>query len=130
MKKIITFLCFSFFMWSQAFAVAPTNPSSNLFFLTTEGNSLSFGWTNGNGAKRIVIARKDNPVTAMPVNGVDYFGSSIFGSGNELSTGQFVIYNGSGSSATITNLVSGSVYYFAIIEYNGTGFSTEYLTTS
>jgi hypothetical protein len=38
-----------------------------------------------------------------------------------------VVYNGSGSSVTPTGLSSGTIYYFAVIEFNGTGTETKYL---
>ncbi|HYF32154.1 MAG TPA: T9SS type A sorting domain-containing protein [Chitinophagaceae bacterium] len=137
-SKLYTYvvLIFSFLQTSSLFAtpgtsyVVPTNPSTNLTFGSIEGNSLSFSWTPGNGANRIVIARKDNPVTAIPVNGTDYFANGTFGSGNEISTGQFVVYKGNGSTFGMTGLIPNSTYHIAIFEFNGSGFSTEYLTAA
>jgi predicted heme/steroid binding protein len=132
MKKLSTIIYTALLMLSSivASATTPTIASSNVFFQTTEGNSFSMTWTNGNGAKRIVIARKDLAVTAQPTNGVDYLASTTFGLGNELSTGQFVVFDGNGNTTSINGLQPSSIYHFTIFEYNGSGFSTEYLTAS
>jgi hypothetical protein len=112
---------------SIARAAAPTTASTNLTYSSIEGNSMTLGWTIGNGAKRIIIGRKDSPVTAVPANGVDYIANATFGLGNEVSAGQFVLYDNTGSLSAITGLLPGSTYYFAVFEYNGSGFTTEYL---
>lgn len=109
--------------------MAPDQMASNLQATGTDGNKMQIKWTNGNGSRRIVIARKDQPVSAIPQNGTDYAASSTFGLGNELKEGEFVVYNGNGNYANISGLLSSSLYYFAVFEYNGTGASIEFLTT-
>src|SRR6185503_4146895 len=63
-------------------APQPTVPATSLNFTGVDGGSLRANWTVGNGQRRIVIARPSNPVTALPVNGVDYNASAAFGSGD------------------------------------------------
>ena len=65
----------------------------------------------------------------MPANGVSYNANTVFGAGNEVSTGEFVVYNSNGSATTVSNLQSNTQYHFAIFEYNGTGAAIEYLKT-
>ncbi len=115
---------------AAARAAAPTTAATNLSFSSIEGNSMGLSWSSGNGARRIIIARQGAPVTAIPANGIDYIANSTFGLGNELGTGEFVIYNGSGSIGSLNGLNPGTTYYISIFEYNGSGFSTEYLTSS
>ncbi|HMK03993.1 MAG TPA: fibronectin type III domain-containing protein, partial [Ferruginibacter sp.] len=110
--------------------IAPTTPSTNLTFPSIDGDRIFLQWSAGNGARRIVIAKKTSVVTAFPVNGTDYNASASFGAGNEIAPGEFVVYNGTGSSFTTTTLSANTTYYFAIFEYNGTGTTTEYLLTS
>jgi hypothetical protein len=129
MKQIFTFLLFSFAL-INSYATTTTNPSTNLTSGTIEGNSITFAWTSGNGANRLIIARKDNPVTALPVNGTDYIANNIFGLGNEISTGQFVVYNGGRSSFNLSGLIPNSTYPIAIFEFTGSGFTIEYLTAA
>ncbi len=127
MKKFFTLIVLAAAA-STCFATAPTTPSSNLIVTNIEGNNISFSWMSGNGANRLIIARKDNPVTAQPVNGTDYIANNTFGLGNEISAGQFVVYKGNGTSFNLNGLVPNSTYHIAIFEFNGTDFSTEYLT--
>lgn len=129
MKRIFTLLV-SLTALLKSFAITPTTPSTNLTSTGVEGNSITFSWTFGNGANRLIIARLGSPVTALPVNGIDYIANNTFGLGNEISTGQFVVYKGSNSSFGLNGLIPSSTYYIAIFEFNGTGFSTEYLTAA
>ena len=129
MKWIFTFL-YSLVVLLNSNATTPTTPSTNLISSNVEGNSITFSWTNGNGASRLVIARPGSPVTAMPVNGIDYIANNTFGLGNEISTGQFVVYKGAGSNFGMTGLIPNTTYHIAVFEFNGTGFSTEYLTAA
>jgi hypothetical protein len=65
LKQLFTFIISCFTLLSS-YAAAPTNPSTNLTVSFIEGNAMTINWTIGNGAYRIIIARKDNPVTAFP----------------------------------------------------------------
>ena len=68
-------------------------------------------------------------VTATPRQ-IEYTANSSFGDGQEISTGEFVVYNGSGSiSRTLTNLNPNTTYHFKVFEYNGSGTDTYYLKT-
>lgn len=129
MKQVFTLILILVFI-NSSFGTTPTTPSTNLNSSNIEGNSITFSWTNGNGANRLIIARKDNPVTALPVNGIDYIANSTFGLGNEISTGQFVVFKGPGNSFTLSGLIPATTYHIAIFEFNGSGFSTEYLTAA
>src|SRR5690606_25363274 len=76
-------------------AQAPTVPSSNLTISNVDGNRFYVSFTRGDGAKRIIVA-SSQPVTAIPQNGTDYMADD-FGEGNEIASGQFVVYEGTGS---------------------------------
>ncbi len=103
---------------------APTNP----VFTNVTYQSLTLGWTPGNGTRTLIIASKDNAPNSLP----DYFdfgnsASSVFGSGTAIGNG-FIVYNGTANSANITNLSPSSQYYFHIYEFNiiYTEFSYDY----
>ncbi|MEL0457548.1 hypothetical protein WJN01_15010, partial [Flavobacteriaceae bacterium SZ-1-7] len=118
-------LC-SFLGYSQA----PTTPSTNFSVVETDGNRIRVSFTPGDGAKRIIVAKALSPVTAIPTDGADYT-AGAFGLGNELAQGEFVVYDGTGYSYLyIEGLIPETTYYFKIFEYNGTDFTTEYLTSS
>lgn len=132
MKQLFTFfllLCtVQIFAAPKPFA-APTTAPTNFTATTTDGDRINLSWTSGNGGKRIVIARKDAATTFIPANGVNYGGSLVFGAGNEVAPGEFVVYNGSANSATVSGLQASTNYHFAVFEYNGTGAGIEFLTT-
>ncbi len=107
---------------------APTVNANEASFSVTDGNKLTFNWNNGNGAKRMVVARQGSAVTFNPTNGVDYTANASFGSGSDLGSGQYVVYNGNAASnVTVTNLLPSTIYHFTVFEYNGTGVNTSYL---
>jgi hypothetical protein len=110
----------------------PTTAATLPSFPTIEGNSIRFDWTAGNGARRIVIARKGAPVSTMPADASIYTASTVMGSGTEMGNGlsEYVVYNNTGNSVTVTNLDPASTYYFAVVEYNNTNSSPDYLTNS
>lgn len=111
-------------------AAQPTIASSAITFLQVEGNAMRLSWTNGSGARRIVVARAGSAVTAIPTNGIDYTSSPAFGNGDDLGSGQFVVFDGTASFFDINSLLSNTTYHFAIFEYDGTGTGTAYMTSS
>lgn len=109
----------------------PTTPSRDAGFPTVEGNSIRFDWTKGDGAQRIVIARKGSPVTTLPQDGVIYSADAQYKAGTEMSlgSGEFVVYNNTGTTVTITGLEKATTYHFAVFEYNLKNGVPDYLTT-
>ena len=132
MNKIFTLallLCsFQLFASDKNFA-APTQAPKDFKVSITDGDRLSLSWTIGNGSRRLIIARKAAPVTFFPSNGVSYNASQTFGNGNEVNTGEFVVYNDASNSASVIGLQPNTQYHFAIFEYSGSGSSIEYNTT-
>jgi len=128
MKLFYTAL--SFFVSLQLSATAPTIPSSDLYFGAVDGGYFNLGWTPGNGARRIIIGKAGSDVTFSPQNGVDYSENTVFGSGQQVAPGEFVIYDHFSSSFYLTGLSAATHYFFKIFEYNGTGAGIEYLTNT
>ena len=130
MKKLILSFLFLLFVILLVDAQAPTTPSTNLTFNNIDGNRVRLSFTKGDGVNRIIIAKADSPVTALPSDGVDYI-PGAFGSGNEISPGEFVVYEGTGyNNISITGLNHTTTYHFRIIEFNGGNSTTQYLTSS
>src|SRR5690606_5606246 len=75
-----------------------------------------------------IIVASSQPVTAIPQNGTDYMADD-FGEGNEIASGQFVVYEGTGSGTWLYGFNHSTTYYLRIYEFNGTDFSTVYLTS-
>lgn len=107
----------------------PTVQASAVQFSSVLLNSLTLNWTNGNGARRVIVARAGAAVNHDPVDGIDYTASTVFGSGSEtaIGTGNYVVYNNNGSGPIVlTGLLPSTNYYFKVYEYNGTGSSSNY----
>ncbi len=98
----------------------PSNQASNFSVSSVGDNTATVNWTRGNGDKVLVIAKQNSAVDTDPTSGNSYTANTTFGSGSELGTGNFVVYNGTGNSVSISGLSKGTSYYFAVYEYNTT----------
>jgi len=96
----------------------PTTQATSFTSSVLEDNTLTAGWTRGNGNAVIVLARAGSAVNLYPTNGINYTADNSFGSGTQIGTGNFVVYNGTGSSVNLTELIAGTTYHFAVYEYN------------
>ncbi|MCF6184930.1 MAG: T9SS type A sorting domain-containing protein, partial [Bacteroidales bacterium] len=98
----------------------PTTQASS-FSATPSTTSINVGWTGGNGDAVLVVARDGSAVNQDPADGTTYTANAAFASGTQIGTGNYVVYNGTGTSVNVTGLTSGNTYYFAIYEYSSTG---------
>jgi hypothetical protein len=107
---------------------APTQHASNIVFSAITNVQMTMSWDNGNGANRIVVARQGSAITAVPIDGTTYVANAAFGSGDTITNGEFVVFNDSGTTVTVTALSPGTTYYFTIFEYNGSDGGINYYT--
>jgi hypothetical protein len=117
-------------IWGGAGALEPTVTASNFVLKSNTTTTALLSWKSGNGQKRLVLARASAPVNALPLDSNMYTANAIFGSGSQIGSGNFVVYNGMGSSIDISGLNQNLSYYFTVIEYNGTGKSINYLSST
>jgi len=96
----------------------PTQNSSDLIFSGDNSSSLTVSWNPGTGDKRVLIASESSPVTSFPLDGVDYTASAVFGQGEDMGNGTFVVYNGDGNSVSLTGLNPASTYHFKLFDYH------------
>lgn len=91
--------------------------------------SVTIDWTNGNGDNVIVVI-STGAIGSTPADGTAYTGSTTYGGGETIGANQFVVYNGSGTSVTVTGLAIGTTYNYAIFGYDGVQADCEenYLT--
>ena len=110
---------------------APTTNSSTLSTSGEDCNTTTLTWTNGNGANRLVVLSTSS-VVSIPTNQTEYTASAAYGSGELLNTNEYCVFNSSGNSVTLTNLLEGTTYFYSIFEYNGTSSNCDesYLTSS
>ena len=111
-------------------ATVPTVAASAPVVSAVDGNKFNFKWTNGNGAGRMVVMRAGNPVNFTPASATSYTANAAFGTGTNLGNDQYVVYNGTSNSVSITNLLPATTYYLTVFEYNGTGSLLRYLTST
>ncbi|MCB0401570.1 MAG: lamin tail domain-containing protein [Flavobacteriales bacterium] len=109
----------------------PTTNASTMVFSNMACFSMDLSWTSGNGANRIVVASAA-PITGTPSDQTLYIANATFGLGSTIAANEYVVYNGSGNSVSVSGLSSSTMYYFAVFEYNGTTANCDenYLITS
>jgi hypothetical protein len=110
--------------------LAPTTAASNVTVGSTKSTSATISWTNGDGARRLVLVKAASPVDANPVDDGGFNPNPTFGSGSEVGTGNFVVYGGSGNSATISGLTAETTYHVSVFEINGVPGQEKVLTTT
>lgn len=111
-------------------ATAPTINSSEMSFTAISENSFAVNFIKGNGSERLIIAKKGSATTQTPVDATTYTADNNFGNGSDLGAGNYVVYKGSANNFTLSNLLTSTSYYLSVYEYNGTGESTRFLTTT
>lgn len=110
--------------------LVPTTQSSSLVVSDIESAAASVTWTAGNGEGRIILAKAVTGVNSNPVDGTEYAASNTFGTGSEIGTGNFVVYDGTGNSLNLSGLTPGTTYYARAYEYNGSGTNIKYYTAT
>ncbi len=131
MKKII-FLVFLFFAALNVLGqdkdtddikapplpcTTPTTQANNFAASAAGSKSINLSWTRGDGDDVIILAHESAAVDADPVSGNSYTANSVFGSGSQIGTGNYVVYIGTATSTTVTGLKSNTSYYFSIYEF-------------
>jgi hypothetical protein len=97
----------------------PTVQASSVAVSGLTNTTANVSWTNGNGAGRIVVARPTGSPAVDPTNNIMYQASSSFSFGSATGPDNFVVYNGTGTSVTVSNLALATNYTFTVYEYNG-----------
>lgn len=105
---------------------SPGESASALVFSAVEAQSVELSWSNGDGDKRIVLARRGAPVEVFPLDGTDYESNPVFGMGSPLGEDTYAVYNGDGSSVIVEGLEPNTEYHFRIFEYNQRPNTGEY----
>ncbi len=110
---------------SFTMAVEPVQ-ASDLVLEDIQINEMTVSWKPGDGTNRIVFVKKGNEGEPALENNKSYRADSEFGKGSNFS-GWYCVYNGSGTSVTVTELSQGTEYRVMVCEYGDYG---EYITYS
>jgi autotransporter-associated beta strand protein len=111
----------------------PASSSSITSFLPASGTSATIVWTNtGSADGTIILVKSGGAVDANPADWNGYTADAAFGDGDELGTGNFVVFAAAGKhgSVEVTGLSAGTTYHAAVYPYNGTASFLNYRTAS
>lgn len=98
----------------------PATPSNQVTLLTAGTVTLTtipLSWTNGNGNRRVVYF-SNSPVFVDPVNGN---GPALTANTVYAGSGQQIVFDGTGTTVTVTGLTQGTTYYAKVYEYTRCG---------
>lgn len=116
---------------TQEPSTAPTTAASAVAFSSVAQTSATVSWTSGNGASRAVFMKAASSGSSTPVDSTTYTASTAFGSGTQIgSSGWYTVYNGTGSSVSVTGLSASTTYSVHVVEYNGSAGTEGYATAS
>jgi hypothetical protein len=100
---------------------APTTQASVFSASSITSTGMTLNWTGGNGDGRIVVVKAGSAVNTDPTSGTIYTANTAFTSGSQIGTGNYVVYDGTGTSVAITGLTANTTYHAAVYEYSTTG---------
>ncbi len=110
---------------------SPTTQASNVSIAGTTYQNINVSWTRGNGNQGALFAKQTNTGTCTPDVNVTYLPNATFGLGDQVgSTGWYCVYNGMGTSASISGLQANTAYTFQVCEYNFSPDFTHYNSTT
>lgn len=105
-----------------AFQTEPATPASGISFSNVSATQMQIDWSsNGSGDGVIVVMKQANPVDTDPTDGTEHTANTVFGSGAELGSTNYVVFRGSGSSVVVTDLTPDTAYHVAVYAYAGSG---------
>jgi hypothetical protein len=107
----------------------PKEQAENILYSNIGNTWGDISWKRGDGEFCVVFMKQDTAGFSTPSDHIKYESGIVFGDGTQIdSTGWFCVYNGNGSSVSVSGLKPGAPYSIRVFEYNGpTGFET-YLT--
>jgi M6 family metalloprotease-like protein len=104
--------------------IACTQPGTQASNVNSTPNLTSIGltWTRGTGNNVLVVAKEGSAIDSDPILGTNYTANAAFGTGDQIGSGNFVVYNGPATTVTVTGLDEATTYHFSLYEYNTTGY--------
>jgi len=94
----------------------PGTQATALTATSTSQRSLALSWTSGTGSRRVVVI--SNAPIVDPTSGS---GPAITANTVYSGSGQQIVFDGTGTSVSITGLTCGTTYYTAVFDYNRCG---------
>ncbi len=120
-----------FSLWTLSEDIAPVTQAVSTTFSNTSNTSTTVDWTRGDGEYCAVFIAVASSGTAGPVDATTYSANTIFGSGDQIaSSGWYCVYNGTGTSVSVSGLSASTTYRVHVCEYNGNTGQELYLIAS
>ena len=136
MKKLVlvSFLICFFIDFHKSFSQtspSPTTQASNVQITGRTNTTLTASWTRGNGSRCLVTIRPATNNITLPADGCNnsYTASTTYASGANLGNTNYVVYDGTGTSVTVTGLAAATQYRITVLEYNATVICSIFPTT-
>ena len=107
----------------------PTVQATSLVFSSVTSSGMTISWTTGNGTNDIVVVKATSAVDSDPVDTTTYTADTTFGSGTQIGSGNYVVYNSTGASVAITGLTPEVTYHVAVYAFNGSAGTENYMGT-
>ncbi len=95
----------------------PMNNASAVTASATGTTTVDVACTAGDGDGRLIVMRESSAAPTFPLDGTDYVGNAVFGSGADLGAGNRVVYAGAGTSVSVSGLSPGATYTVSAFEY-------------
>jgi photosystem II stability/assembly factor-like uncharacterized protein len=110
---------------------SPSIQANNITPTGTTYQNTNVSWTRGNGNQCALFVKQTNSGICIPDVNVTYLPNATLGLGDQIgSTGWFCVYNGMGTSASISGLQANTSYRFQVCEYNFSPDFTHYNSTT
>lgn len=98
----------------------PTTQATSFTASNITDSTMTVSWKRGNGNAVLVVARAGGAVNTKPINGSSYIADSFVGNGSQIESGNYVLYNGTGTSTNLKSMDFGTTYHFGVYEYTTT----------
>ncbi|MGR7812952.1 choice-of-anchor D domain-containing protein [Lacinutrix undariae] len=100
----------------------PPNNITNLTTVNCENNGVNLSWTDATGCydNYLVVA---STTSENAPTGNSFTANTTYGSGTTYENG-YVVYQGSGTSTSISSLTNGTQYYYTVFTRNGSSWSS------
>ena len=102
---------------------SPASNATSLTYSAITNNAMTATWVRGSGTNVLVVARLTATARVFPTYNATYTTNTAFGAGTGSAitgTGNFVVYNGTGTTVNVTGMANLTGYTFDIYEYNAT----------
>ncbi|QNK77401.1 lamin tail domain-containing protein [Winogradskyella sp. PAMC22761] len=119
--------CYNLVELTGSFTTDCETPTDAYNFIASRGNTtVNLNWINeGCFDELLVVAKEGSAVTIDPSGDASsYNADTIFGNGTDLGTNEYVVYKGTGTTASVTALTNDTTYHFEIFARKGSLWTT------